>query len=66
MLAAHARGLGSCPMTGPVLLAQDAIRDYLDMPAQKQINMVISLGHPQDQPKKLAHKAVEEIVTYVD
>jgi nitroreductase len=66
MLAAHARELGTCPMTGPVLLAQDAIREYLDIAPQKQINMVISLGHPQDQPKKLARKAVEEIVTFVD
>ena len=66
MLAAHARGLGSCPMTGPVLLAQDEIREYLNISSEKQINMVISLGHPQDQPKKLARKSVEEIVTYVD
>ncbi len=31
MLAAHAKGLGTCPMTGPVLLAQDELRQYLQV-----------------------------------
>ena len=42
MLAAHAKGLGTCPMTGPVLLAQDELRQYLQIEPEKQINMVIS------------------------
>ncbi|WCK56529.1 nitroreductase family protein [Aneurinibacillus sp. Ricciae_BoGa-3] len=65
MLAAHARGLGTCPMTGPVLLAQDKLRKYLEIGEEKQINMVIALGHPQDQPKKLPRKEVAEIVQYI-
>ncbi|CAM4231748.1 NAD(P)H nitroreductase [Bacillus manliponensis] len=65
MLAAHARGLGTCPMTGPVLLAQEELREYLKIDKQKQINMVIALGYPKEQPKKLARKGVEEITTYV-
>jgi nitroreductase len=65
MLAAHARGLGTCPMTGPVLLAQEKLRDYLGIEDEKQINMVIALGHPQDQPKKLPRKEVADIVKYV-
>jgi len=65
MLAAHARGLGTCPMTGPVLLAQDELRDYLEIEADKQINMVIALGHPKDQPKKLARKEVVEITKFI-
>ena len=31
-------------MTGPVLLAQDELRQYLQIEPEKQINMVISLG----------------------
>ncbi|MEI4828043.1 nitroreductase family protein [Bacillus sp. FJAT-53711] len=65
MLAAHARGLGTCPMTGPVLLAQDELRSYLQIESDKQINMVISLGHPKDQPKKLARKEVAEITKFI-
>ena len=56
MLAAHAKGLGTCPMTGPVLLAQDELRQYLQIEPEKQINMVISLGFPKDKPKKLPRK----------
>lgn len=65
MLAAHARGLATCPMTGPVLLAQHRLRDYLQIEASRQINMVIALGHPTEQPGKLARKEVDEILTFV-
>lgn len=65
MLAAHARGLGTCPMTGPVLLASDRLRDYLHIEAHKQINLVIALGHPREVPKKLPRKEVSEITRYV-
>ncbi|HDX9589809.1 TPA: nitroreductase family protein [Bacillus pseudomycoides] len=65
MLAAHAKGLGTCPMTGPVLLAQNELRNYLQIETDKQINMVIALGHPKEQPKKLARKAVAEITKFI-
>lgn len=65
MLAAYARGLGTCPMTGPVLLAQDELRQYLQIEPEKQINMVISLGYPKDQPKKLARKEVADITKFI-
>ncbi|RAV08332.1 nitroreductase family protein [Paenibacillus contaminans] len=66
MLAAHAKGLATCPMTGPVLLASDRLRAYLDVPAECQINMVIALGHPAETPGQLARKPVDEILTIVD
>jgi nitroreductase len=66
MLAAHARGLGTCPMTGPVLLAEDKLREYLGISEEKQINMVIALGHPSDQPAKLARKSIDEILTIIE
>lgn len=65
MLAAHARGLATCPMTGPVLLAQHRLRDYLSIADDRQINMVIALGHPSEQPGKLARKEVDAILTIV-
>jgi nitroreductase len=66
MLAAHAKGLATCPMTGPVLLAADSLRTYLDIPEHCQINMVISLGHPGELPGKLPRKEVNEILRIVD
>jgi nitroreductase len=66
MLAAHALGLATCPMTGPVLLAAEQLRTYLDIPPQSQINMVISLGYPVERPGKMPRKEVEAILRIVD
>lgn len=66
MLAAHAKGLATCPMTGPVLLASEQLRDYLNIPAESQINMVIALGYPAERPGRLARKEIDEILTIVD
>ncbi|MFD7525123.1 nitroreductase family protein [Paenibacillus chitinolyticus] len=65
MLAAHARGLATCPMTGPVLLAQHRLRELLPIPEEAQVNMVIALGHPQERPGKLARKEVDEILEII-
>ncbi len=66
MLAAHARGLGTCPMTGPVLLAQDQLREYLDIRPECQINMVIALGYPSERPARLPRKEIDDILRIVD
>ncbi|MDF2668205.1 MAG: nitroreductase [Paenibacillus sp.] len=66
MLAAHARGLATCPMTGPVLLAADRLREYLGIEANRQINMVISLGYPSERPGRLPRKEVDEILTIIE
>ena len=65
MLAAHARGLATCPMTGPVLLAQGALRELLHIDPSKQINMVIALGYPAENPGRLPRKEVDDILTIV-
>lgn len=66
MLAAHAKGLATCPMTGPVLLAEDRLREYLDIPADRGVNMVIALGHPAVTPKAPARKEIADILRVVD
>ncbi|TJY41399.1 nitroreductase family protein [Cohnella pontilimi] len=65
MLAAHARGMATCPMTGPVLLAEKAMCEYLGIDESKQVNMVIALGYPMETPAKLARKEVDDILTIV-
>ncbi|WP_019537397.1 nitroreductase family protein [Paenibacillus ginsengihumi] len=66
MLAAHARGLATCPMTGPVLLAQEQMREVLDIPSDRQINMVIALGHPSERPARLSRKEIDDILRIVE
>lgn len=63
MLAAHAKGLATCPMTGPVLLAEQNLRDYLSIPEDRQINMAVALGHPAVHPKTVQRKDIDEILT---
>lgn len=65
MLAAHARGLATCPMTGPVLLAEQQLLTYLGIDASRQVNMVIALGYPLEMPSKLPRKEIDEILTIV-
>ncbi|MFC3345440.1 nitroreductase family protein [Paenibacillus abyssi] len=66
MLAAHSIGLATCPMTGPVLLAEDQLKQYLGIDETRQVNMVISLGYPAEIPGKLPRKEVDEILSIVE
>lgn len=66
MLAAHAKGLGTCPMTGPVMLAEDRLHDYLQIDESKTINMVIALGYPKETPKRLPRKEVADILKIIE
>jgi len=66
MLAAHAKGLATCPMTGPVLLAEHQLKQFLEIEDDRQVNMVISLGHPAEIPGKLPRKEVDEILRIVN
>lgn len=66
MLAAHAMGLATCPMTGPVLLAEQQLKQFLNIDDDKTVNMVIALGHPAEQPGKLPRKEVDAILTIVE
>jgi nitroreductase len=65
MLAAHSRGLATCPMTGPVLLAEKQLKEYLGLGDTRQVNMVIALGYPTEVPGKLPRKEVDQILTII-
>jgi coenzyme F420-0:L-glutamate ligase/coenzyme F420-1:gamma-L-glutamate ligase len=47
MLAAHARGLGSCWLSAP-LFCPEAVRLALDLPADFQPQALIALGYPKE------------------
>lgn len=66
MLAAYAKGLGTCPMTGPVLLAGEQLRKYLELDDNLALNMVIALGYPAESPKKLPRKEIKDILDIIE
>ena len=65
MLAAHAKGLATCPFTGPILLAEERLREYLGLASNRQINMLISLGYSAQTPKPPIRKDIEDILTFI-
>ncbi len=65
MLAAHSKGLATCPFTGPILLANNPLREYLNLDSSKQMNMLISLGYSAESPKAPSRKEIDEILTFI-
>lgn len=65
MIAAHAEGLGSCPVT---LHHQDAARTATGLAKNMEMTMVITLGWPApdapDSPLKRARVSLENLVAY--
>lgn len=65
MLAAHALGLGSCCMTGP-LAAHDELRSLLNLGRKHQIVCLLALGHPAEAPPGPPRKPVEKIARWLE
>jgi len=65
MLAAHAYGIGSCCITGP-LAAQEALKELLGIGKRRKIVCFIALGYPAEHPEVPARKPVERIVEYIE
>ena len=51
LLAAWDRGLGTCWLTGPLKVNPEAIASFLDIPEDREIVAIVSLGYPDQQPK---------------
>ncbi len=63
LLAAQALGLGTCVLTGP-LLVQDALVGALDLPARHDLTCLVALGHPAESPAPPRRKTIEQIVEF--
>jgi len=63
LLAAQALGLGTCVLTGPLLI-QDALAGALDLPAGHNLTCLVVLGHPAESPAPPRRKTVEQIVEF--
>jgi len=59
LLAAHALGIGSCPI---VSFNSDAVRKIVNAPESWQPILVISLGHPDKIPNPPSKRKLSDIV----
>ncbi len=64
MLAAHAKGYGTCWMCAPVLAARE-IERLLGVAEPWRLMALVPLGVPAEQPKAPPHKPLEEVYTYL-
>jgi nitroreductase len=52
LLAAWARGLGTCWMTGPLKGRYDAIAAFLGVPKDRELLAIIPIGYPAHRPAR--------------
>ncbi|MBI5384029.1 MAG: nitroreductase family protein [Verrucomicrobia bacterium] len=63
LLAAQTLGLGTCVLTGP-LLVQDAFAGGLSLPAGFELNCFVALGHPAESPEAPRRKSLDNIAEF--
>jgi nitroreductase len=63
LLAAQALGLGTCVLTGP-LLVQDGLARALQGPAGHDLTCFVVLGHPAASPAAPPRKSIEQIARF--
>lgn len=64
MLAAHALGLGSSCMTGP-LFAREALHRILSLPTALRIAALLPIGFPAEVPASPGRKTAERVTKWV-
>lgn len=63
MLAAHARGLGSCWICAPIFCVP-TVQRALDLPPDWEPQGLITLGYPADQGRDRVRKPLESVTVY--
>ncbi len=63
LLAAHAIGLGTCVLTGP-LLVPEALTGRVKLPAGFDWTCLIALGHSDEQPTPPRRKSLDQLVEF--
>jgi nitroreductase len=64
LLMAHDVGLGASGLTGP-LIAMDALRELLAVPAGWGIVALIAVGYPDEQPVAPARKSPADVTRWI-
>lgn len=65
MLAAHAAGIGSCCVTGP-LAAREALGELLGLGKRRAIVCLVALGYPAEEPAPPSRRPVSKIVRFLE
>jgi len=65
LLAAHAAGLGASGMTGP-LVAADAIREILRVPASWHVVALVPIGFADEEPAATARKPADVVTQWIE
>jgi len=63
LLAAHAMGLGACPMTAP-LLAGNVWKSLDNLPIGFEPTCLVALGYPTQTPDAPKRKKLEHVIDY--
>jgi nitroreductase len=64
LLAAQALGLGTCVLTGPLLVPEVLVAE-LSLPAGHEMTCLVALGHPAETPPPPRRKTFEQIAEFV-
>ncbi|MFC1849939.1 nitroreductase family protein [candidate division CSSED10-310 bacterium] len=64
LLAATAKGLGTCVYTGCMAAEQEIVR-ILGIPKQRELVCLIAIGYPAEQPKTPPRKDLEKVVRII-
>jgi nitroreductase len=65
LLMAHESGLGASGMTGP-LVADDRIREILDIPSSWEVAALIPIGFAAEQPPPTERKQAAKVTTWIE
>lgn len=67
LLAAHAMGYGTCPMSAPMILAEDELKRELGIEDKYTISLLIAIGKPEGPaPAAPSRKDVSEILEIIE
>jgi len=65
MLAAWDKGLGTCWMTGPLKGRADMIAAFLEVPPDRELVAIITLGYPDHQPAMPPKKDIAQKTRWI-
>lgn len=65
MLAAHARGLGSCCLTAPLAAAKE-LGESIGLKRRQEIVCLVAVGWPAEAPPAPPRRPLEEIARFVE
>jgi nitroreductase len=65
LLAAWGRGLGTCWMTGPLKGRADMIAAFLEVPQDRELVAIVTLGYPDHQPPMPPKKDVAQKTRWI-